>query len=171
MPQIASFTGPIQSLFFGVAASSNVLQPVRAIRTEGMGISETFPRTYIPALNQYVQSGLIEVKATLDFYGIDDMVWNIARGMDLSASVNTAPGNTAYSVLAVFPSTSVARCFYFPLVTTTSPMDTGLYKKRPTDIKIELSGSIDNPSTLLVYRGTISQMASIVGSRFPNLMT
>src|SRR5690606_8873871 len=113
--------------------------------TEGVSLNLNTPRTYIPVLNQYVRSGLSSVEATIAFYGSSDTVWKISKGMDPSSLANYGPNNTIYSLLCIFPSKTIDRCFYFPKLTTTSPAAMGAYKNRPTSMQITF-GFQDDPA-------------------------
>lgn len=160
MSNILIPAGSPNALFFAVAASgSSVFQKIKAKATGGISIEENFPRTFVVSANQTEQSGLYTVTVSMSFIGEYDTVWKIARGIDLSLSVNSPPANTVYSLFILNNNKTQPKSFYFPSLSVFQPLRDNQDNDKATIVPIVLTGTSRDPSNLMFK------------DKFPNLLT
>ncbi len=164
------FIGAFQNCFINDYGTTSKLLKIPSLRTDGVDCEEEQPRDYMPFLGTTVQSGLVKVTCTINFYGSGDLIYKVSRGVSVSGTINAASGQGRYSILCVYPSITEKRSFWFPDVNIKSAMKIKASKKAPSGISITFEANSISPADVRIYKGSLSELQVIVGSsRWPLL--
>jgi hypothetical protein len=167
MVALASFAGAFQSVFVGDYSLTSPLTKIYSERTEGIKCTDVQPVTFIPSLGINVPSGVHVVRFSVKFYGDDDLIYQLARGVPVAGSPNDAVVSKAfYTFCLVFPIATLKRSYVFTNVYTETPLEVA-YGKFNTEDPITFVGQNTNPNVQMLYKNTLANCKTYLGSRSP----
>jgi len=148
--------GVPSAVFVGNYNDAQPLKKIFAERTGGIKVQENYPRTYVPSLNATVQSGIHTVTLQIAFLAENQLVWNIARGLSVyDSNMNNTEGNQQYTIFLLYADKKVPKCFFFPQIQVTSPLDVNENKDKPTIMPITFTAFNRDPSVVLLQRDSL----------------
>lgn len=159
--------GPFAAFYVGDYGSSDVLTRIVAINTGPINITESLPEQFLPGLQKTIQTGLHEVQGTLNFYGDDDNIIRLSRGIKLTDPVDGAPEFNTYSLLLLYPDESANSSYFFPQVRFVHNTALNFEKTRATEINLNFLWQDRNRYNNIFYKGNYDDLAAIMGSNSP----
>jgi hypothetical protein len=108
------------------------------------------------------------VTFTVKFYGDDDLIYKIARGIPISGSRNDpAVQKAKYTMFFVFPSATIPRSYVLQNCITDTPLDLKYGKTFCIEDPITFTARNTDSTVELLYKDTIANCATFLGARSP----
>ena len=167
MPIIPYLIGPMAKIYVGTYGSTDVLTEIMVPTTGTINVTETLPEQFAPGLQVTLQSGLHEIQATAVFYGADETVIKLVRGIDLADSVDGPPEFTNYSVLLLHPDENAKASFFIPRARVVHNMPLNFDKRQVTQIPVTFLWQDRNRYNDIFYMNDYDTLAAIMGSVSP----
>lgn len=125
------------------------------------------PSTYIPALNQHVQSGPRTVSFTLTFYTDSGLPALLAKSLLINGDINDPPNPSNKYVVLCINANSTKKSFLFNEISTQVSYDPNYDKSNPVTIRVNFTAENLDPEYDLYQEGTPAELALILGPRSP----
>lgn len=176
MSIIKPLAGTFSGLYVGNStATSTPLTQINAFGTKGYEVSYILPQEeFCFATGQYEQTGTYKIALKLAFESDELQAYNLAMGNSISATLNTKPSNTIYTVFLV-DAVNFNSSILLPKVQTVVNPVFNRQKNAPFTLDIVLrfegpdatfSPTINSMSEWLYY-GSISALSSKMGGMTP----
>lgn len=160
--------GPMSSLYVGMYGETDILTRVTAVTTGPTTVTESLPETFVPGLQTTIQSGLHEVSFNMTFYGDDELILRLSRGLDLvSGNADDPPEFNTYQVLLLHPIEDEPSSFFFPRMRIVHTTALNYDKTRATEIGLQFIWQDRNRYTRIYYQDTYDNLAAIMGAVSP----
>lgn len=165
MAKIKVPVGVHSAIFCGDYSSSAKLTRIWPLRTDGLELTDDNPGEYLPGLNTYEQSDVRRVSLTATFMADTGTVYKLSRKLALTADGNdpSIPRNK----YIVFIASKDLESHILEECSVVSAMRVPYGKKDATKIRITFEGTHRNPDYNLLNSGSLTLMASSLGSRNP----
>ena len=161
--------GPIAAMYVGHYGSSDPLTRVTSVSTAPIVVTETLPEVFLPGLQTTIQNGMHEVRFSTSFYGDDELLLALSRGLSSfdSGDIDTASEFNTYQVLLLHPDEDVNSSWYFPQVRVIHDTTLNYSKTQPTEITLQFTWQDRNRYNPIYYQGTYDYLIDIMGPVSP----
>lgn len=163
MPRSRITFGPFAAIYVGDFGSSNPLIRVSSQRCKGTRFLYECPQQYEPLLGGPIQSGEAKLQFDLSFYGIDQIIMNMAMGNVIETpAAEDAPSSFAkYTILLLARDKTATDSFLIPVCWTQKRVGLNYEKTAPREIAINFEVENRNRFVQLYYKGSLSTLKSV----------
>lgn len=168
MPSFNFKAGVFNGIFVGTYLGGDTLIPIPAVNFGPITINETLGETFYPGLQRTLQIGLHEVTINMSFYGDDDIVLKLARGLPLvGGGKDDDPQFSEYVLLLTHPDDTEESSFLFPRVRVAHNMTLNYEKTAVTGTQLTFLAQNRDRSVDLFKMDTVDNLAAELGVRSP----
>jgi hypothetical protein len=168
MPLISITVGPYSQIYVGDYGGSDILLPIDSIATGAQIFVDELPEEFVPSIENSAQSGLHRVSIKGSYYGDNNLLIKLARGLSVDATpIDSGSTFAQYTLLLMHPEETSDKNLLIHRCYTTKRMELNYQKDQATQLNLEFVAINRNRFVELYNFGTADDLAVILGARSP----